>query len=76
MMSDVVIRAEGVSKQYTLRHQRPVREGLRHRIQDLAGAPFQALSRRLRGQSGPASHIQEEATRAGQYPAPLFGAIS
>src|SRR5437773_3817007 len=42
----IVVRAEKLSKKYTIRHQNGRNEGLRHAVHSLATAPFQWLAQR------------------------------
>jgi lipopolysaccharide transport system ATP-binding protein len=47
-MSDAVISVEGLSKRYTLGHQRNRNDGLRHRIETAARNPFRWFRGRMR----------------------------
>ncbi|MBI4470331.1 MAG: ABC transporter ATP-binding protein [Acidobacteria bacterium] len=48
-MSDVVIKVENLGKKYTIRHQNGAGDGLRHKLHDVATAPFRWLRNQKSG---------------------------
>jgi lipopolysaccharide transport system ATP-binding protein len=71
MSSDLVVRVEGLSKKYSIRHFTGIsHDGLRHLLQDVVTAPFKALTRKLRRAEGSDNLSQVSLGSPGLPPSP------